>query len=140
MHENCIFCAIISRKLDGYIVYEDEKAVAILDKFPVSPGHTLVMPRAHYSDYLDAKEDEITYLALITKKLAKRIMQRLGADGVRILTNVGASAGQAIFHLHIHIIPTWGSGYPDVYRDFIPRKEQPKEYYEKLVELLSSDK
>jgi Diadenosine tetraphosphate (Ap4A) hydrolase and other HIT family hydrolases len=98
------------------------------------------MPRAHYSDYLDAKEDEITYLALITKKLAKRITQRLGADGVRILTNVGASAGQVIFHLHIHIIPTWGSGYPDDYRDFIPRKEQPKEYYEKLVELLSSDK
>ncbi|MGC9105289.1 MAG: HIT family protein [Thermoprotei archaeon] len=138
MSYNCIFCSILSRKADGYIVYEDERVAAILDKFPISPGHTLVMPKVHYSDYLVVDDNDLVHIALVAKKLAKKIKERIGADGVRLLTNVGASAGQVIFHLHVHIIPTWEEGYPNEFKDFVPRKEQPKDYYTKLAQLISS--
>ena len=134
---SCIFCSIISGKLPGYKVYEDDKVVAILDKYPISPGHTLVMPKEHFENYLESPDDLLAYTAIAAKRIAKAIKEELRADGVRILTNVGASAGQVIFHLHIHIIPTWSEGFPQEFSDFVPRREQPKEYYESLSKRLS---
>ena len=129
---DCVFCSIISGKLQGYRVFEDESLVAILDKFPISPGHTLVMPKEHYENYLESPDDLLAKLAVKAKKIAMAVKDELRADGVRLLTNIGASAGQVIFHLHVHIIPTWSDGFPPEFSDFVPRKEQPRYYYESL--------
>lgn len=133
----CIFCKILNRQLDGYFVYEDEHFAAFLDKYPVSPGHTLVVPKEHFENYLEAPEDVLSGLAKIVKLVAIGVKEAVGADGVRILTNVGESAGQVIFHLHVHIIPTWINGYPENFKGFIPRREMERQYYESLQKIIS---
>lgn len=126
----CIFCGIINRQLDSYIVYEDEKFVAILDKFPVSPGHTLVIPKRHFENYLEADDETLSELGKVVKLVALGVKNAVNADGLRILTNIGRSAGQVIFHFHVHIIPRWNDSYPKIFKDFKPRRENDKKYYE----------
>ncbi|WP_338604056.1 HIT family protein [Sulfolobus tengchongensis] len=125
----CVFCNIIEGKDKGYIVYNDDKVVAFLDKFPITPGHTLVVPRLHYENFLEIPNDNLPYLCNAVKRVAIAVKRALNADGIRILTNIGRSAGQVVFHSHFHIVPTWSQD-PDIIKDFVPRKEQSKEYYE----------
>lgn len=132
----CLFCNIINRELEGYIVYEDNLASAFLDKFPVTPGHTLVVPKKHYDNYLEADEETLSQLARVTKIVALGVMEAVKADGIRILTNIGESAGQVVFHLHLHVIPTWMKEYPSMFSSFKPRREQSKEYYELLQKII----
>lgn len=132
----CIFCKIINGELEGYFVYEDEEFVAILDKYPVSPGHTLVMPKQHFENYLEAPEELLAELAKVVKTIAIAVKSALKADGIRILTNVGESAGQVIFHLHVHIVPTWIREYPEDFKSFIPRKQMSEEYYNLLQKVI----
>ncbi|QIW24941.1 HIT family protein [Sulfolobus sp. S-194] len=132
----CTFCSIINRELEGYFVYEDDKFAAILDKYPVSLGHTLVIPKNHFENYLEADEDTLAELAKVVKLVSLGIKDAVKADGLRLLTNIGRSAGQVIFHLHVHIIPTWEGDYPDIFKGFKPRKEQEKEYYELLQKII----
>ncbi|AAK42339.1 histidine triad (HIT) protein [Sulfolobus islandicus Y.G.57.14] len=125
----CIFCNIVEGRDHGYIVYSNDRVVAFLDKFPITPGHTLVVPRTHYENFLEISEDVIPYLCTAVRKISIAVKKALKADGIRILTNIGKSAGQVVFHSHFHIVPTWSQD-PDIMKDFVPRKEQSREYYE----------
>jgi len=107
MNENCVFCRIVNGSEPAYIVYSDSKVMAFLDRYPIGKGHTLVITREHYKDFLSTPTEVIGYLSEVTKKVASAVMDALNADGVKILTNVGSSAGQVIFHVHIHVLPTW---------------------------------
>lgn len=115
----CVFCGIIKGQLSAFTVYKDEMFTAILDKYPISPGHTLLIPNEHYQDYLHAPDDVLGRIGPVLRKLAVAVKDAMKADGVRIGTNVGASAGQVVFHLHVHIIPAWDE-HP---KGFKPRKE-----------------
>jgi len=101
--DSCIFCheAIQSR-----IVFEYQSVVAIDDRFPVTPGHLLVLPRRHCTDYFQMtmaeKEDADHLLGVIAREMAARDST---ITGFNIGTNIGRSAGQTIFHCHIHLIP-----------------------------------
>ena len=133
----CTFCKILNRQLTGYFVYEDKDFAAFLDKYPAAPGHTLVVTKEHFENYLEAPEEILSGLAKVVKIVAIGVKEAVKADGIRILTNVGESAGQVIFHLHVHIVPTWTNGYPEVFKDFMPRREMNVQYYESLQKVIS---
>ncbi|BCS92886.1 hypothetical protein L3N51_00775 [Metallosphaera sp. J1] len=132
----CLFCSIISGVEHGYFVYRDDEISAILDKYPSAPGHTLVMPNRHYNDLLVTDPALLTPIIKKTVLIARAIKEVLNASGVRILTNIGRSSGQVIFHTHIHIIPSWEIT-PSVFSNFEPRRVQDQSYYESLQKVIS---
>lgn len=102
---NCIFCKIIKGEAPCTKLYEDEKTFAFLDISPVNPGHTLVIPKEHYQDILEAPEEVLEALIRTTKKLSAAILKGTNSDGLNIAISNRKAAGQAVFHLHVHIIP-----------------------------------
>jgi histidine triad (HIT) family protein len=105
MSESCIFCKIVGKEAPASIAYEDEKVIAFMSVPPINIGHTLVIPKKHYENIYEIPEDEVAYLYKIVKKLSHAVQKAVNADGIRLIQNNGATAGQVIFHLHVHIIP-----------------------------------
>lgn len=105
----CIFCKIINHEIPSSVIYEDDDVLAILDISQVTRGHTLVMPKKHVRNVLEADEETVQKCVLTARKLAAQIVTNLHASGVNILTNCGESAGQSVDHLHFHIIPRYDS-------------------------------
>lgn len=103
----CIFCDIIDHKIPSSVVYEDEKVLAILDISQVTYGHTLVMPKKHVRNIIEADEETVLACVSIAKKLTGQIVKNTKANGVNVLTNCGEAAGQTVDHLHFHIIPRY---------------------------------
>jgi len=101
----CIFCKIASGEIPSLRVLETPEAVAFLDIGPLTPGHLLLIPKKHYESVLEAPPEEMARLAALLPRLAAALKGCTGAEGLNILHNAGASAGQAVFHLHIHLIP-----------------------------------
>ena len=98
----CLFCAVPQER----IITTNERAYAIRDGFPVTPLHTLIIPKRHAVDYFELTKEEL----LACDELIKKIQQDIKAedasvDGFNIGMNVGLSAGQTVFHCHIHLIP-----------------------------------
>lgn len=108
--EGCIFCDMSKISKEG-IVYEDSKCYVVLDKYPVTKGHLLVIPKRHYKDMLEAPKDVIDEAYEVAKMAATKLREKLTADGMNITTNVGKEAGQLILHFHIHVIPRYRSGH-----------------------------
>ena len=106
MTENtCLFCQIITEKIPSKRIYEDDICIAILDIFPVSRGHSLVIPRMHYNTIEDIPENVLKHLIIVVQELGRKIHKKLEIDGYNILQNNFTAAGQAVDHFHIHIIP-----------------------------------
>ena len=103
--QDCIFCKIIKGEAPSKIVYEDDNTLAFLDIFPVSRGHTVVVPKKHYRNIEELPEDEITKLFIAVKNVAILIHKKLEIDGYNIVQNNFTAAGQAIEHSHVHIVP-----------------------------------
>ena len=102
---NCIFCDIINKKSEAEILFENERVIAFLDIRPVNYGHTLVIPKSHYENFLTLPEDELCELIRVTQNLSDAIVNSLSPGGFNIVTNNGMAAGQSVFHFHFHIIP-----------------------------------
>lgn len=102
--DNCIFCKIVSGELPSRKIYEDDISLAFLDINPVNKGHTLIVPKEHFENVYDIKEDILGHLIKVSKKISNALKQS-GADGINIIMNNEKDAGQVVFHLHIHIIP-----------------------------------
>ncbi|MDX6534235.1 MAG: histidine triad family protein [Gaiellales bacterium] len=107
--DDCIFCRIVSGELPSTRAYEDDRAIAIMDIFPATRGHVLVVPRAHARDVHDIADDDLAHCALVAKRLAGKAMRNLGADGVTIMQSNGPAAWQTVFHYHVHVIPRYES-------------------------------
>lgn len=105
--ENCIFCKIIKGEIPSHKIYEDEYVYAFLDISPANKGHTLVIPKKHYENTLDAPDMELTKVITATKKLAILLKEKLNADGINIVNANGKIAQQSVFHLHYHIVPRY---------------------------------
>ena len=88
-------------------MYEDEKYIAFLDINPVNFGHTLVIPREHYTSFDETPAEVLADLTRLTKKLSPAIVKAAKADGYNITVNNGKAAGQVIDHIHFHIIPRY---------------------------------
>lgn len=102
---DCVFCKIINHKIPAHFVYENDKVVAFLDIAPINPGHTLVVPKIHCENILDAPEDVLAELIFATQRISQAILKGLGYHGFNLGVNNGRVAGQVIPHLHFHIIP-----------------------------------
>jgi histidine triad (HIT) family protein len=105
--ENCIFCKIIKGELPSTKVYEDADVLGFLDIKPVNPGHTLVIPKKHYTNIHDMPDELVGKVAVAAKKVADAIL-KVGAKGVNIGMNNGEAAGQIVFHAHVHVMPRYG--------------------------------
>jgi histidine triad (HIT) family protein len=104
---DCIFCKIVAGELPATIVGEDERTISFMDISPATRGHALVIPREHAADLLAVDREDLTAVALAAQRLAGRMKQRLGADGVNLLNSCGAVAFQTVFHFHMHVIPRY---------------------------------
>ncbi len=107
MLQDCVFCNISNGKEQAYKIFENERVIAILDRFPIAPGHSLVITKKHYQDFLSVPDDELYDLARISKIVGLAVKMGMNADGIRLFTNVGRAASQIIFHVHVHIVPLW---------------------------------
>lgn len=103
----CIFCEIINGNIPSKKVYEDDNVLAILDLSQTTKGHTLVMPKKHYDNFLEMPSDEYKELMGKTQEIAKTVINKLNANGCNILINTNEVAGQTIMHTHVHIIPRY---------------------------------
>jgi histidine triad (HIT) family protein len=104
---DCIFCKIVAGELPASIVDEDERTIAFMDIAPATRGHALVIPRAHSTDLLGVDREDLGAVALAAQRLAGRMKERLGADGINLLNSCGLAAWQTVFHFHVHVIPRY---------------------------------
>lgn len=102
---DCIFCKIVEGQIPCYKVYEDNDVMAFLDINPVNPGHTLVIPKKHFSNLEETSEDDLTKVMLVVKKVGAKIKNDLGMAGYNVCENNDPVAGQEIPHIHFHVIP-----------------------------------
>lgn len=105
----CIFCDIIEGKIPSKIVYEDDDTLAILDISQTTYGHTLVMPKKHYDNFLKMPQDEFASLMKKVHSISDNLVNKLSANGCNILINTNEVAGQTVKHIHVHIIPRYDS-------------------------------
>lgn len=102
---NCIFCKIAQKKIDAKIIDENENAIAFLDAYPLTAGHTLVITKNHYAKLQDVEFDQINQLFSLVNKILPSIEKGTGVQGTLIAIHNGKDAGQEIPHLHVHIVP-----------------------------------
>lgn len=103
--DNCIFCKIAQKKIDAKIIDENENAIAFLDAFPLTAGHTLVITKNHYAKLQDVDYDQISQLFSLANKILPSIEKGTGVQSTLIAIHNGKDAGQEIPHLHVHIVP-----------------------------------
>ena len=104
-HPSCPFCDVIHGAGEVSMCYEDADVVAFMDIQPVNAGHVLVVPREHYESLQDIPREMATHVFDVAMMLAPIVKQVGDADGMNILVNSGAAAGQDVFHFHVHVIP-----------------------------------
>lgn len=106
MKDDCLFCKIARKEVDANILYENNELMVILDAYPDSDGHTLVIPKKHYEDIYEIDMNTLNNIITVGKKEAKKIMQKLDKKSLTFLINYGDA--QVIKHLHLHLLPNYG--------------------------------
>jgi len=134
--EQCIFCMILAGDIPARIVDEDERTVAFMDIAPATRGHALVIPRTHAEDLLSVGREDLAAVAATAQRLAGRMRERLGAEGVNLLNSCGPAAWQTVFHFHIHVIPRY-QGDP-LRLPWVPSEGDPAEIAAAAQELTGS--
>lgn len=107
--QDCIFCKIVAGQLPSCKIYEDDATVAFMDIGPIIKGHALVSPKRHYADIHSTPPEVLAELIAVARKIAAAQKQALKADGVNIMQSSGRAAGQAVDHIHFHVIPRFNS-------------------------------
>src|SRR6266508_5660337 len=104
---DCLFCGIIEGSIPSQTIDSDERTVAFMDINPATKGHALVVPRAHSADLLEIGPGDLNATVIAAQRLARRMKEVLGADGVNLINACGAAAWQTVFHFHIHVVPRY---------------------------------
>ena len=105
--DNCIFCKIAKGEIPCHKVYEDDKILAFLDISQTTKGHTLVITKEHFDNFLFVPKDLLAQAISVAQKIAQASVTSLNAKGVNILINTNEAAGQTVMHFHIHVIPRY---------------------------------
>ncbi|MBP3275079.1 MAG: HIT family protein [Butyrivibrio sp.] len=105
--DSCIFCKIANGEIPSNTIYEDDKFRVILDNGPATKGHALVIPKEHYANLFEMPQDLLADAAVVAKKVASNIKDKLSCDGLNLVQNNGETAGQTVMHFHLHIIPRY---------------------------------
>lgn len=105
--DNCLFCKIVKGEIPCYKVYEDDDVLAFLDISQTTKGHTLVISKKHYDNFLATPKEVMNKVMNIAQTIGQVQIQHLGAKGINILTNCYQEDGQTIMHFHVHVIPRY---------------------------------
>lgn len=105
---DCLFCKIVFKKIESKIILENDYAISFMDKFPVSDGHILVIPKKHYENLTSCDPLYLSEVIRMTQKVSKLLVEsELNPTNFNYLSNQGSISGQMIFHFHMHIIPKY---------------------------------
>ena len=107
--EKDIFCRIVDGEIPCYKLYEDDDVLAFLDISQVTKGHTLVIPKKHYDNFLTCPKSLMNKVMAVAQRIGQVSIKIFGARGVNILTNCYEAAGQTVKHFHVHVIPRYES-------------------------------
>ncbi|ELR67634.1 hypothetical protein C942_01564 [Photobacterium marinum] len=102
---DCIFCKIASKEISTSLVYEDDQVVAFRDNDPQAPTHILIIPREHIStinEFNDSHSGLISHMMLTATQIAREL--DIADDGYRLVWNCNLKGGQAVFHIHLHLL------------------------------------
>ena len=114
MRQNsCVFCDIITKRLPLVDVHEDDNFLVLMDKYPISLGHTLVIPKTHYDNLLLMPHNEVGRLYSLVPIIAGAVVSAVNADGFNVGQNNGKAANQIVPHVHVHIIPRFNDDSPN---------------------------
>ena len=105
----CPFCELEASR----IILSNAYALALYDGFPVSPGHTLIIPKRHIASFFEATREEQAALLDVVNEMQQVLTAERHPEGFNIGINVGEAAGQTVMHLHIHLIPRYAGDQPD---------------------------
>lgn len=105
--EDCIFCKIANGEIPSKTLYEDGDFRVILDLGPATKGHALILPKEHADDLFGLPEETAAKVLILAKRVAARMKERLHCDGINLVQNNGAAAGQTVSHFHFHMIPRY---------------------------------
>jgi histidine triad (HIT) family protein len=100
---SCVFCQIVAGTNPAHVVFEDDQSVAFLDKRPLFPGHTLLVPREHRETLLDLPDELLSTIFLNARLLARAMEEALEAEGSFVAMNNRIS--QSVPHFHVHVVP-----------------------------------
>lgn len=100
---DCLFCKIIKGEIPSYTVYEDEWIKVFLDIHPDSNGHLLIIPKEHYTNLTDIKEDTLNHIMKVAKMMKRKLEEKLSIDGLTLVQNNGDI--QEVKHFHLHLKP-----------------------------------
>jgi histidine triad (HIT) family protein len=106
---HCVFCKIIAGEIPSARVLETELAVAFLDIQPLTPGHTLLVPRPHYAMLSELPEELAAHTGALLPRICRAVKAATGTVGLNVVINIGKAAGQTIDHCHWHIIPRFAA-------------------------------
>ena len=104
---NCIFCKIANGEIPSRTIEENDMFKVVLDVAPATKGHALILPKDHYRNLYDLPEEVAAEAFKMAKKIALKMKEKLGCDGVNIVQNNEETAGQTVFHFHMHVIPRY---------------------------------
>ena len=102
-----VFAKILRNEMPAFVIAESERTVAIMDAFPQSRGHCLVIPKAASRNLLEMARKDLSAVTDQTQRVARAVQRALQPDGIVITQFNGAAAGQTVFHTHVHIIPRY---------------------------------
>ena len=104
-NSDCIFCQIAAGKIPCFKVYEDDSALAFMDINPVSPGHTLLIPKNHAENLMEMTPQDIAGVHQASQKVALALKKSIAPEGIAVLQLNGRAANQVVMHYHVHLIP-----------------------------------
>ena len=134
-NDDCIFCKIIAKEIPSKILYQNNNTIAFLDIFPISQGHTIVIPKKHYTNLETIPINELHEVMETVKIVSNLIYKNLNIDGYNILQNNYKAAGQVINHFHIHIIPR--SRADGKFKLLIPREQAKEEELKQTLKIIT---
>lgn len=112
--ENCIFCKLANGQIPTRAIYEDEQFKVILDNAPATRGHALILPKDHYANLYELPENTAADAMKLARKMALTMQDRLQCEGFNLVQNNGESAGQTVFHFHMHLIPRYADDHQQI--------------------------
>jgi histidine triad (HIT) family protein len=112
----CPFCGIAAGKdTDVEMVFEASRWLAFFPVAPATPGHTLVIPRAHVADFWSTDLPLVEELSAAAVRIGRAIEAALKPEGMNLITSAGEAAEQSVFHLHLHLVPRWRDDELDIW-------------------------
>lgn len=102
---DCLFCKLAAGTIPVARIYEDDLSLAFLDIGPINPGHLLLIPKGHHATLADVPDDLAAALGALLPRLCRAVQSATGAEGLNVIANLGAVAGQSVPHCHWHVIP-----------------------------------